>query len=64
MERQARCRFACAMVPAPSHDPGEAPPPFGSWPRTYALTMILAVVVMLLLWLLTAYGNTPLGSAR
>ncbi|MFN7591449.1 MAG: hypothetical protein ACK501_09270 [Planctomycetota bacterium] len=52
------------MAPASSHDPGDAPPPFGSWPRTYAMTMVLAVVVILLLWLLTAYGNTPLGSAR
>lgn len=52
------------MHDAPTHAPGETPPPLGSWPRTYALTMLLAVVVMLLLWLLTAYGNTPLGSAR
>lgn len=52
------------MATAPSPDSGDAPPPFGSWPRTYALTMVLAVVVMMLLWLLTAYGNTPLGSAR
>lgn len=52
------------MAPASSHDPGDARPTFGSWPRTYAMTMVLAVVVILLLWLLTAYGNTPLGSAR
>lgn len=52
------------MAPASSHDPGDARPPFGSWPRTYAMSMVLAVVVILLLWLLTAYGNTPLGSAR
>lgn len=52
------------MAPASSHDPGDAPPPFGSWPRTYLLSMLLACVVMALLWLLTAYGNTPLGSAR
>lgn len=52
------------MAPAPSHDPGQATPPFGSWPRAYALTMVLAVVVILLLWALTAFGNTPLRSTR
>jgi hypothetical protein len=38
--------------------------PLGSWPRTYAATIALAIVVMLLLWWLTAAANTPLGSAR
>ena len=52
------------MVDAPSPAPAESRPPLGSWPRTYALTMVLACVVIALLWLLTAYGNTPLGSAR
>jgi hypothetical protein len=52
-----------AVAPS-SPGSGDERPPLGSWPRTYLLTMALAVVVMALLWLLTAYGNTPLGSAR
>jgi len=59
-----RKRFACAMAPSSSQAPGDSPPPFGSWPRTYALTLVLAVVVILMLWALTALGNMPLGSAR
>lgn len=49
--------------PGPAASP-EPPPPFGSWPRTYAATMALAVLVIALLWLLTAVGNVPLGSVR
>jgi hypothetical protein len=45
----------------PADDP---PPPFGSWARTYTATIVLAVVVIALLWLLTTFGNVPLGSAR
>lgn len=45
-------------------DSPEPPPPFGSWPRTYAATIALAIVVIALLWLLTTYGNVPLGSVR
>jgi hypothetical protein len=47
--------------PAASPEP---PPPLGSWPRTYAATIGLAVLVIALLWLLTAFGNVPLGSVR
>jgi hypothetical protein len=48
-------------APDPAGDPR---PPLGSWPRTYAASIALAIVVMLLLWWLTAAANTPLGSAR
>jgi hypothetical protein len=39
-------------------------PPLGSWNRTYVATMALAVLVIALLWLLTATCNIPLGSAK
>ncbi|MFN6147582.1 MAG: hypothetical protein ACK5AL_14565 [Planctomycetota bacterium] len=52
-------------TPSPGRaDTPEPPPPLGSWRRTYAATIALALVVIALLWLLTALGNVPLGSAR
>ncbi|MBL8752846.1 MAG: hypothetical protein JNK15_06050 [Planctomycetes bacterium] len=52
------------MQSDPSPTPKDPPPPFGSWARTYAASLVLAVAVIALLWLLTAFGNVPLGSAR
>jgi hypothetical protein len=49
--------------PLPPAPPPEAPP-LGSWPRTYATVAVLAVLVMALLWWLTARFNVPLGSAK
>lgn len=58
-------RFAGGMHAPTAPDPaGDPRPPLGSWPRTYAATIVLAIVVMLLLWWLTVAANTPLGSAR
>lgn len=42
--------------------PSTEHPPLGSWPRTYALTIALAVLVIALLWLLTRFANKPLGA--
>ena len=39
-------------------------PPFGSWARTYLAVAAAAVMVMAILWWLTAHFNTPLGSAK
>lgn len=47
----------------PQPDGPEAPPPFGSWPRTYAVVCLLAVAVMALLRWFTARWQIPLGSA-
>lgn len=54
------------MQTTPSPGPADSPepPPLGSWRRTYAATIVLALVVIALLWLLTSLGNVPLGSAR
>jgi hypothetical protein len=60
LDRTLVSRFAIAMV---DDVPGERPP-LGSWARTYAATIALAVLMIALLWLLTAFGNTPLGAAR
>ncbi|MCA8948519.1 MAG: hypothetical protein KDE27_03405 [Planctomycetes bacterium] len=38
-------------------EPHEKPPPLGSWPRLYALVIVLACLMMLLLWSLTAAFN-------
>jgi hypothetical protein len=51
-------------TPPPGLADSPEPPPFGSWPRTYAASIALAIVVIALLWLLTTYGNVPLGSVR
>jgi hypothetical protein len=48
----------------PNQAPSESPPPLGSWARTYWATIGLAVLVIALLWLLSATCNVPLGSAR
>lgn len=43
--------------------PTDPTPPFGSWRRTYAFAAIAAVLVMLLLWWMTAALNhTPLAT--
>lgn len=47
----------------PQPDGPEAPPPLGSWPRTYAVVCLLAVAVMALLRWFTARWQIPLGSA-
>ena len=52
------------MAATESSDPSEPRPPLGSWPRTYVATMVLAAVTIALLWALTAFGNTPMGSVR
>ena len=52
------------MVDVSTNTPVDPPPPFGSWARTYTLTLVLAVLVIACLWVLTATCNTPLGSAR
>jgi hypothetical protein len=43
----------------PDRDRGT--PLLGSWPRTYLLVAVLAVVMMFLLWSLTAAFNIRLG---
>ena len=63
LELQRRDRFAGGMV-EPTDRFTDGAPPLGSWPRTYIATLVLAVVVIALLWLLTATCNIPLGSAR
>lgn len=51
------------MSPAPS--PATPPrAPLGSWRRTYLAVALAAVLVMALLWWLTAHWNVPLGSAQ
>ena len=50
-------------MPPPSA-PIEPTPPGSDWTRTYVGAAALAVLVMLLLWWLTAALNTPLGNAR
>ncbi len=45
-------------------EPSASRPPLGSWPRTYAATIAVAIAVIALLWVLTAKWNVPLGSAR
>jgi hypothetical protein len=49
------------LDPAPPTDTTR--PPFGSWPRVYALVCVLAVGVMLLLWWFTAHFNLHMSSA-
>ena len=36
-------------------------PPLGSWPRIYALTIVLAVALMAALWWFTDTWNLPGG---
>lgn len=52
------------MATSPPPGPAAPPPPLGDWRRTYIATMVLATLVIVLLWLLTALCNVPLGSAR
>ncbi len=65
--RAPRRGLLAAMHQPPPTGPAASPepqPPLGSWPRTYAATIGLAVLVIALLWLLTAFGNVPLGIVR
>lgn len=50
-------------MPSPAA-PVDPRPPFGSWSRTYWLAGVAAVLVMLLLWWLTAAWNHPPGAGR
>lgn len=51
-------RFAAAMQDAPEQrESDDGPAPLGSWSRLYLLVAALAIVVMLLLFALTATFN-------
>jgi predicted secreted protein len=49
---------------APALNAEQEPPPLGSWARVYALVALVAVVVMLLLYALTAAYSVPLPAGR
>lgn len=44
-------RMRADSTPMPTDDPER--PPLGSWPLTYALVIVLALLVIALLWWLT-----------
>jgi hypothetical protein len=62
LDRTVPARLSIVMSQPPP-DGTQAMPPFGSWPRTYAVVCLLAVAVMALLWWFTARWQIPLGRA-
>ena len=64
LDRGAPTRFASDMASDLQRQSVDPPPPLGSWSRTYAATILLAIVVIVLLWLLTAQCNVPIQGAR
>lgn len=63
LDPRQRHRFAIGCM-TPAAGPEGTPPPLGSWTKTYAAAAALAVLVMVMLWWLTAALNQPLGNAR
>ena len=54
--------YLLAVVPTGAPDREEPPPPLGSWARLYVAVIVLAIVMMFLLWLLTAMFNIRMPS--
>ena len=52
LDRSAPARFATRHVQCRARTV-RVPAPLGSWPRTYAATIAVAIAVIALLWLLT-----------